>query len=376
MCCGRLGSDQSSIRTKSHSLSAVWAFLLVLQQPAMQPFHRSALAIEADLAPNSRRKRFEKPAVQSSKRARKPVLKISNQPKCQTLQLVTSRVICVFIAIAPLLQRRFPKLVDHSMQLIKFCNPEHNIHRGAKLQVGTLYGYRTIENPELQDEAEGTYEFTIEFPEEIALDRRWSNLLFNGAIAFGSTDDIPRFAGSFSAHTVKLNMVRQTADSVVVRDTVVRISRSVNNCLIFCMSLFETAEATPFKNYKDHWAFPEQNANEFSRRLGSLIFQQAKLSAFDDSISESHTPGTVATLSLQVMHKKVVYRDRHMRITEHNKPTYEELLEALSSISFFKPESFSKENEYRFIFELNDGKRAFPPKKKNLLLTLNPLADL
>lgn len=142
------------------------------------------------------------------------------------------------------------------------------------------------------------------------------------------------------------------------------------------MSLFETAEAKPFQKYEDHWAFPEQNANEFSRRLGSLIFQQAKLSSFDDSISGSHSPGTVAALSLRVLYKKVIYRDRHMRITAHSKPTYEELLEALSDIPFFKPECFSKENEYRFVFELNDGKRFFPPKKNNLLLTLNPLADL
>jgi hypothetical protein len=263
------------------------------------------------------------------------------------------------------------------MQLIKFCIPEHNIFNfaGAKLQVGTLYGYRNIEDPELQDDAEGKYEFTIDFPEEIKLDRRWANLLLQGSVAVGRTDDIPRFSGSFSTYIQKLHIVKQEKDNVVVKDTVIRISRSVNNCLIFCMSMMDNADSKPFQKYKDYWAFPEQKANEFSQRLGRLIFQQAKLFSFEDSISHFHSPSSVATLSLQGQHKKVMYRNRHLQITENNRPTYEELLETLSNIAFIKPGRFSAENEYRFMYELNDGQRSFPPKG-SLLLTLNPLTDL
>jgi hypothetical protein len=64
-----------------------------------------------------------------------------------------------------------------------------------------------------------------------------------------------------------------------------------------------------------------------------------------------------------------------MRITEHSRPTYEELLETLSNIAFVKPERFRPEAEYRFVYELNDGQRIFAPKE-NLFLTLNPLVDL
>jgi hypothetical protein len=262
------------------------------------------------------------------------------------------------------------------MPLIKFCNPDHNIRRGSKLKLGTLHGYRAIEEPELRDQAEGKYEFTVEFPENIALDRRWTNLLFQGAIGFGDLGDIPRFPGSYSTHMEKMHIVRYEGESVVVRDTIVRIKRSVPNCLIFCMSLFETAEENPFEQYADHWAFPEQKANEFSQRLAALIFQQAKLSFFEDSIAEKHSPATIQSLSLAVRHKKVIYRDRQLRITEQSKPTYEELIDILSNIAFFKPQHFAKEREYRFVFELNDGKAILPAKTKELLLTLNPLLDL
>lgn len=262
------------------------------------------------------------------------------------------------------------------MQLVKFCKPEHNIHRGAKLRIGTLHEYRTIENPELRDEAEGKYEFTIDFPEEIELDRRWANLLFQGMFAFGNSDDVPRFAGAFSAHAEKLHFVRQSENSVVLKDTTVKINRGINDCLVFCMSLLPNVEAKLFEQYDDHWAFPEDKANTFAVRLANLIMNQAKLADFDDSISASHSPNSIKNIFLNVRHRKVIYRERHLIITEHNRPTFEEMIETLSNIQFFKPpEPFSKENEYRFVFELQDEQRIFPPKAP-ILLTLNPLIEL
>jgi hypothetical protein len=263
------------------------------------------------------------------------------------------------------------------MQLVKFCKPEHNIHRGAKLRIGTLHEYRTIENPELQDEAEGKYEFTIDFPEEIELDRKWINLLFQGSIAFGNTDDNPRFPGEFSTHVEKLNLVRQNANSVVLKDTTVKIHRGIHDCLVFCMSLLPNVEAKLFDQYQDNWTFPEGKANTFAVRLAHLIMNQAKLANFDDSISASHSPNSIKNLLLNVRHRKVIYRERHLIITKHNMPSFDEMIETLLNIQFMKPpEPFSKEQEYRFVFELTDEQgRIFPPKAP-ILLTLNPLIEL
>ena len=262
------------------------------------------------------------------------------------------------------------------MQLFKFCKPEHNINKGAKLQIGTLYGYRKIENLELRDEHEGVYHFTIDFPQEITLDRQWSNLLFQGAINFGGRDETPRLPGDMNAEITKLHVVAQTGNHVIVKDTSVKITRNINNCLIFCMSLLDAPEAKPFEGYNDHWSVALQNTNDFSQRLGSLIFQQANLSLFEGLGLSDHTPASLRRLGIHVRHKKVTYRDRHIVITKDNIPKYEEILETLSDIAFVKPERFNKESEYRFIFELNDGRRSFSPKTENLLLTLNPFFDL
>lgn len=262
------------------------------------------------------------------------------------------------------------------MPLFKFCNPEHNICRGAQLQVGTLFRYRDIEDQELRDENEGKYIFHITFPDAIELDPRWATLLLQGAVAFGDTKNVPRFPGSYSTKIENLHIVTQRSDSVVVKDTRIRIKRDVLNCLVFCMSIFETAEKNPFGQYDDSWSIPEHLANEFSGRLGRLIYEQAKLSEFDQSISTVHSAATVTTLSLNVRHRRVIYRDREMIITPQSRPSFDEFVTILSDIAFVKPTKHSQEQEYRFIFELQDGRRMFPPRLERLLVNPNVLTSL
>jgi hypothetical protein len=239
-----------------------------------------------------------------------------------------------------------------------------------------LYGYRRIEDPDLRDEEEGQYTFQITFPEPIELDRRWVNLLLQRAIAFGGVHDVPHFPGGFTAHVEHLHLVEQRGDSVVVADTRIRIERHVLNCFLFCMSVFETADRNPFSQYSDSWSISEQAANEFGRRLGSLVFQQAKLSSFDDSIVRIHSPATVTALSLNVRHKPVKYRDREMVITPENRPSFDDLVEMLTDIVFVKPHKYSREQEYRFVFELGDGRSLFQPRIDRLLVNPNVLTDL
>lgn len=261
------------------------------------------------------------------------------------------------------------------MQLFKFCKPEHNISRCSTLQLGTLFGYRHIENAELRDEHEGRYEMTVEFPGEISLEPRWCNLLFQGAMGFGRTPEVPRFPGELSMNVERFNVVRNDGENLVVRDTSVKITRSVPNSLIFCMSLLPTAERKPFEQYTDHWSIPLASADEFAKRIARLVFEQGKLAIFEGA-SEFLTPAAAQAVTLSGRHKPVIYRDRVLRVTNESRPSYEDLLQTMIDIPFVKPTRFAKENEYRFVFDLNDGGRIFPPHKQNLLLSLNALAPV
>lgn len=263
------------------------------------------------------------------------------------------------------------------MALVKFCNPEHNIHRGAQLQIGTLYKYRTIENPELRDDAEGTYDFEIDFPVEIELDRRWANLLFQRVFDFGGASEVPRFPGGMRVSVDRISIVRQTADSVVVADTKVRIQRTALNCLVFCMSHLETDSPSPFENYADRWDIPENRADDFGRRLGSLIYQQTKLLSFGNSFLERHSASTITSLKLMLRHQPVKYLDRRMIVTPDKRPTFEELIQTLSDVAFLKPKTYAREREYRFVYELVDGNQTcYEPTLDHVMVNPNLLTEL
>lgn len=265
------------------------------------------------------------------------------------------------------------------MQLIKFCNPKNNIRsEAARLQIGTLYKYRHIENSELQDGEEGNFSFTINFPEEIELDRRWANLLLGGLVSFSNSepDDTPRFPGGMNAHVQTLNIVKTKENSVVIRNTSISIQRSVPNCLIFCMSAMENAEDNPFGSYTDHWSFPIEKANQLATRIGELILSQALLNKFTPLLTSCHTATSIKRLSLNIRHQKVLYRERILNVTKDNMISFEKLHETLQNIHFFKPNSFKKECEYRFVFELHDGARTFIPIVDDIKIELNALAEI
>lgn len=262
------------------------------------------------------------------------------------------------------------------MRLFKFCNPEHNLFKGSRIRVGTLYGYRHIENSDLRDDKEGQYTFQLSFPERIELDRDWANLVLQRAIAFGETRHLPQFPGNFSVHIENLQVVKQTPTGVVVENTRVQIERHVPNCLIFCMSAFESANSNPFPRYKDHWSISEASAQDFGVRLGNLIFQQVKLSSFDEALSRRHSPATVPTLSLGLRHKRVIYRERELVITPDHRPSFDELLQAMADIPFVKPLKHESEQEYRFVYDLRDPGHIYPPKIEPVDINPNALTDL
>ncbi len=174
------------------------------------------------------------------------------------------------------------------MKLIKHCNPEHNIQKGAKLQIGTLYAYHDIENEEIKDGEEGKYTFAYNFPEEIELDRRTANLLFSGQFKFGddASELAARIPGDFSAKVDSFEMVRFTENGVVIRNSKVQVLRTIPNRLIFCMSLQKEGDPAPFVGYDDRWSIETSFAYKFSENISRLLLDQIHLERFNPEIGK------------------------------------------------------------------------------------------
>lgn len=237
------------------------------------------------------------------------------------------------------------------------------------MRIGTLFDFRRQENEEIRDEAEGKHELVLNFEGEVELDRRLANLLVQPAFVFGDASDTPRLPGSTQVHAERLYMVGEGSkpDTVVLRDTVVRVSRSLNDCLVFCMS--KPGTEPPF-SYASSWRLSGESIEAFAAALCRLVFHRARL---DHGFARDHQQLLLAAaarkLRVQVAHGPVIYQDRTMHITQATVPTLDEFLYVIDRIAFTKPASFAHEQEYRFMFQVHDGEHEFPPLRPVLLST-------
>jgi hypothetical protein len=247
--------------------------------------------------------------------------------------------------------------------LVKFCSAKHIVPNGSELKLGTLYGYRMIENAELRDEHEGKYRITLSFRGEVVFERRVANLLFGNVMQFGELDvDPPRFAGGMSVGIESLGFGMQNGDVVVLRDSVVHIDRWVPDTHILCMSQMHRNSVPPFAGYDSHWGIPEHAADRFAKHVADALLWQAKSDLFVDLDKEFLEDRS--KLAILFRHQPIKYMDRNL-IIRYKAPSYSEVVDILENIAFIKPKKFSSENEYRFsfvLFGVDEPRRSFKPK--------------
>lgn len=259
------------------------------------------------------------------------------------------------------------------MNLYKFCRPEHKIGDAKFLRMGTLFDFREIENDEIRDEAEGTYKFDIEFRVKVELDRRIANLLLSGAMHFGSEKPPVQIPGTISADVKNIKIVDNTGENVIVEDTSVSVTRTVNNQFIFCMSYMDGGEPiSPFSDYNSYWSIPVWRANEFAQKLSELIMSHSPFSEINEDIQNKNSFSSFANISIQWNYGPVNYIDKNIIFDNAADISYDKFLNTMINIPFTKPRKFSSEREYRFAFRISDRSLEYPPKSP-IFVPLNTL---
>ena len=258
------------------------------------------------------------------------------------------------------------------MRLVKYCRPQDNITRGAQLRLGTLNEYRDIENDELRDESEGRYDFLVDFQGPAVVDNRTLQAMFGNALRLPGV--VGRYSGEMQAYVHTMEVETTPHGVSIVRNASVEMSHLVSNCLILCTSRVDDGEDIlpgPFAQYSDHWSIEGESADEFARRLQTLIVEQIDAAMLELGGSE------IATLRASVSHGPVGYADRQPVLRADNFPTYEELASILNKLHFTKPIRFAREKEYRFVFELHDDKlRRIYPREALLVSVPELLSNL
>lgn len=263
-----------------------------------------------------------------------------------------------------------------NQRIIKFCKKEHNVFNGGKLLIGNLEKYRSIENDELVDGGEGTFEFQIEFLDGAVISAEWANLIFQGLIGFGDTGKSVRLPGHVSAHVEELNINHVLGDKVDFKYARAKIQYTYPNAFLFCASMAqnESKEENPFEQYDDSWVVgSDQNTlNAFSARIGRLIIEQA-LGRHIARSTENLSFAMLKDLGVQIRHGPVQYVDRLLKITEETDQNFDNLIQQYLDVPFCKTKDYQNEKEYRFMFVPTAVDRLLTVENLDLFLEMHTL---
>ncbi|HHR6466251.1 TPA: hypothetical protein ACS78B_003756 [Providencia alcalifaciens] len=256
------------------------------------------------------------------------------------------------------------------MELFKYCDKKYNVMSGSTLRLGALHHFRKIENDSLRDEKEGTFTIQIDFSDGIILPTKIANLFFQSMIGFGDTSEpIPRFNGSVSMHADKVEIDHVMAHEVKFKSAKVTIERSGLDSYIFCCSM-NPVKPQSFSGYNDHWKISNDKIEQFGIKTAQLVLEQLKLADFNFFPARNGSLSEFG-FSVNLEHRPIKYIDRVLHITQNNLPSYEEFIDLIANMDFYKPSKFKDEMEYRYKFIIHDNGRIYTPQKDFIDLNTN-----
>nr|MBG3150490.1 hypothetical protein [Proteus mirabilis] len=248
------------------------------------------------------------------------------------------------------------------MELFKYCDKKYNLMSGSTLRLGALHHFRKIENNSLRDEKEGTFTIQIDFSDGIVLPTKVANLFFQSGIRFGDTSEPPpHFPGSVSMHIDKVEIDHVMSNGVKFKSAKVTIERSGLDSYIFCCSMNPTKPQS-FSKYNDHWKISNDKIEQFGIKTSQLMLEQLKLSDLNFAPNSNRSLSNFG-FSIQLQHRPIKYIDRVLHITQNKLPSYDDFIDLITNIDFYKPSKFKDEMEYRYKFIVHDNEQIYIPSK-------------
>lgn len=235
--------------------------------------------------------------------------------------------------------------------LFKHCSLEFNVAKGCNtIRLGTLWGYRKEEDELLKDEGEGKFDVSLQFPELTQVSQGW----------FSEIDD-----GTSS--TVQIDQAMFTGAGVAIKG--ITFNKSEYNAWIFCTSFGDAGVGSVTQTHDSAWLIRGETVNEFGNYLSQLLLANIQADDLPPHLVKQYSLRDFQTrLGIQFEARSIEYGNRTIEIGSETDFPIEKLRELRASIPFTKPERFSDEREFRFIFWLTfDNARISVPDKAKIL---------
>lgn len=241
----------------------------------------------------------------------------------------------------------------------KFCAEKYNIKSGCNtVRLGTLYGYRTIENELLRDNGEGTFSYALEFPDYLEASPEWL--------------DSFEFGGGGGLHIGAMKV-----DNGRVKVKNLNLSGSTHNCWIYCISKSIESAGSITDAHADKWTIEADKVSGFANYIGSVLWSELTFQDLPPDLTEKYSLQEIQQrLSLNVEIREVEYVDRFVLIKDPKEFTISDMEMLRDKVAFIKPVKFKDEQEVRIAFWLMfDGKKiSIVDKPKSI--SLRPIDKL
>lgn len=243
-----------------------------------------------------------------------------------------------------------------SAPLTKFCPPEFNIRKGCNtIRLGTLYDFRAEEDEKLRDVGEGTFSYSIDFPELTKVSSEWIS-------AF-------ELEGGGQA---QISEMKVGPDGIMIKG--MSLSGSCHNCWIYCLSKNSESAGNITDTHQDKWFLPVERLESFASYLVAEIWDGLVYSDLPESITNNVSMQEIhKRLSLSFEVREVDYGLRALTILREEDLPASSIEKVKDSVAFIKPKIFENESEIRIAIWLHFDGRKISIMNNSKIIKLRPI---
>lgn len=237
------------------------------------------------------------------------------------------------------------------MKLVKFCKNTYNLFECDNLLIGSYNKYRNTENQKIKDEHEARFSVKLSIPEPKTVPSAWISAITNGAIGFTGNNIFPNPILDYDIEIGGLS-TKEFVDGMVTLTGGFNCNYSITHSYIFCMSSYSYEQTPPDPEYDSAWFLSgKESINKFKEEISKSILE--KLSIELSKNKNDYIRRFAPNLKIKTRSGFIEYTAKDTHIINENDINDLNLIKNLvDEAPFRKRPAFSKENEYRFVFDV------------------------
>lgn len=243
------------------------------------------------------------------------------------------------------------------MFLVKSCNQEYNVKNSKTIKIGTLHEYRETESLQIVDKEEGYLHIYFD------LHDKYINVNLFNHLNHVHNSDLKADTKFMGFNGRYLNNINITLDA--------KYTWMNNNRFIFCISKLENHEESIniFPDYDDYWYISYFKKDMIIKKIEESLFKEVKKLTSSGFKIFNKDSINIENLMVKSYSQDIIYTERELFVNNLNiEESENDLIGIFKNIKYIKPEIYSKEKEFRIVFDFYENDVLLTPIVKSITI--------